>query len=90
MPDYQPPSPEVAAFVHDRRAECEEQRQRLRNSSIADAWQIANDTSETEAARLEALLVLVRRKDHRLADLVLALFDDPNSSLWRSPQGRNI
>ncbi|MEQ9410870.1 MAG: hypothetical protein RIK87_24370 [Fuerstiella sp.] len=84
MAEYQARSPEVAAFVHRKNAECEAQRKRLADASADDAWQIAMDTTESDAARLESILVLIRNHDDRLSDLVLSLFDEPDLTVWRS------
>ena len=62
MAEYQAPSPELAAFVHQRNVESGEQRKRFADASGDDAWPIAIDTSESVAARLQAILVLVRAR----------------------------
>lgn len=84
MTDYQPPPHEVAAFVHEKNTECAEQRQCLDGASSETAWAIATDTSEPDAARLEAILILLRNKDPRIPDLILSLFDESDTRVWRS------
>ena len=44
MAEYQAPSPELAAFVHQRNVESGEQRKRFADASSDDAWPIAIDT----------------------------------------------
>ncbi len=84
MAHYQPPSPEVAAIVHEKNAECAVQRQRLKGASSEAVWAIATDRSEPPAARLEAILILMRKEDARLPDLILSLFDESDTVVWRS------
>ena len=65
MTDYETPPPEVAEFVYQKNLECEVQRQRLKGASADDAWEVARDPSESDAARLEAILILALNRDLR-------------------------
>ena len=82
MADYQPPPPEVAEYVYEANAECERQRQRLEGASAQTAWTIATNRGESTAARMEAILVLARKRDPRMTELILSLFDDPDTDVW--------
>ncbi len=84
MTEYQAPPCEIADFVDQTKRECEEQWARLIDASVDDAWAIATDISESNAARLEAILLLVRNHDSRIPELVLSLFDEADLSVWRS------
>lgn len=84
MTDYEAPPPEVAEFVHQKRAEWMHEFQRLDGASTETAWSVVTDPSEPVAARLQAIEILRRNKDPRIPDLILSLFDEPDASLWRS------
>ncbi len=77
-----PGSERYAELVHRQQTESDEQRRRLRDAPTELVKRVLLDGAESLAARANALLVLLERRDPAMPDVLLGLFDDPDQDLW--------
>lgn len=82
--NYVAPDPAVAELVYRNQQESEQQHRRLRDMSSDLLKVVARDSLEPEAARAQALLFLLVRRDPEMPGILLELFEDPDQRLWRS------
>ena len=82
--DYEAPDPQIAEFVDRMNQEGHKQSARLKDATPDQAWLIAIDSTESQAARMEALSILFRHRDPRVSALQLQLLDDPDQQIWKS------
>src|SRR5262245_1199610 len=80
---YIAPDPGVAEFVYRSEQESRRQGRRLEDVSSDLLRVVARDPQEPEAARAQALLFLLTRRDPEMPGILLELFQDPNQRLWR-------
>ncbi|MDB5338426.1 MAG: hypothetical protein JWN70_4045 [Planctomycetaceae bacterium] len=64
--------------------ECRDQSVRLKYATPDQAWLIATNSGESQGARMEALLILLRHRDPRIPELQLQLLDDADQQIWKS------
>jgi hypothetical protein len=83
LDDYAAPDPRAGEVVYRAEQEAERQRHRLTGAAVDRLRAVARDPGEPEAARAEALLGLLLRRDPEMPDILLGLFADPNPGLWR-------
>jgi HEAT repeat protein len=82
--EYAAPDPAVAELVYRSEQESEREHRRLKDTSSDRLKAVVRDHREPEAARGNALLFLLTRRDPEMPTILLELFDDPNQNLWRS------
>src|SRR5262245_40011901 len=80
---YKAPDPGVAEFIYRSEQESQCQERRLKDATSDLLRAVARDPQESEAARGNALLFLLMRRDPELPELMLELFEDSNQRLWR-------
>jgi hypothetical protein len=76
MKEYIPPDPAWGEMVRKSDQESDEQRQRLENEPSDNLRAVMLDTNETEAARGNALGLLLMRTDPQTQQLLPPLFED--------------
>ena len=76
MSDYVPPDSAVAEKIHRTNQESREQYQRLEHAPAEQLRQIVSDITASSAARGNALLFLLQRRDAALPELLPELFED--------------
>jgi hypothetical protein len=81
--EYRAPDPGVAEFVYRSEQESERQVRRLKDASSDLLKTVARAAQEPEAARSNALLFLLMRRDPEMPAILLELFEDSNQHLWR-------
>jgi hypothetical protein len=77
MTEYVPPSPAEAARVYRDDQESDRQYRRLDGETGDRLRTVLTDPTEPPAARANALLLLLQRRDPGVHDLLPGLFDDP-------------
>lgn len=82
--EYEAPDPKYAEFVDRVNRECREEAARLERATPDEACLIATDSTESQAARMNAMCILFRHRDPRVPDIQLRLLDDPNQDLWKA------
>ena len=86
MADYTPPpgSERFAERVHRHDLESEVLRGRLNEAPTEEVKRVLLDVGESQTARIHALFVFRERRDPALPEILLHLFDDPDSDLWHA------
>lgn len=84
MSDYEPPDPAVGEMVKQMTAESDRQHARLRDEPSSALKAVVRAANEPQAARANALVFLLVRRDEEMPEILLELFDDPDQQLWRT------
>lgn len=87
MIDYVAPDPAFAEMVRYVEHESNEASRRLQYATIELIRRVALNPLESRATRGSAVVLLIKRRDPQLADVLLQLFDDPDQHLWRMAMG---
>jgi len=76
--EYMPPDPAVAEQVYRAERESEDQYRRLEHAPAGQLRGLVRDPAGSTAARGNALLILLMRKDPMIPELLPELFEDPD------------